>query len=480
MRRGLILNLVSNILFFVCGYVIHFFLGNTLPAAEYGIVGTIMTVLDFEYMFLSNGARQSLAKEISLHRFETRDVIFKALGFQLILIAGFFALNFFGAPLFGIVFNDPDIVFYFKVAAFLIPANGLFVILLGINDGLHRFSTGAVINTLYPIAKLLVIPLILFVFQSQPVLGMEVGYLLALIISILIGLALLVPARKQLAAAHLPAIRFSEIARNTLSFSFFYIMVSLVLSLDTLVVKSVVSPAEMTGYYTGAVNLGKVPYYLVSAFCTIILPVVAKKIGQHDAEGAIKQVKDFIQVIVAVILPIPVILSASSELVLSVFYKPEYAQASPALSCLAFSNFFMGMTVLLNMVLTSFASNKFSDVLSIGSLVVVVPIFIATARFGGITWIATASVTCTFLTMLISYIVLRRNTGNLFYRNTLIALGLNVLLWLGTHLLVTAVHIPNLVALAGVYMFLYLLFLGILVAFRIIRIPEIRNANKLS
>lgn len=472
MRKGLVLNLVSNILFFVCGYVIHFFLGNTLPAAEYGIVGTIMTVLDFEYMFLSNGARQSLAKEISLHRFETRDVVLKSLGFQILIIAFFFAINYFGAPLFGIIFKDSSIIFYFKVAAFLIPANGLFVILLGINDGLHRFSSGAIINTIYPISKLLVIPLILFVFQSQPVLGMEIGYLAALTISILIGIILLIPAHEQLAATNLPSIRFSEIARNTLSFSFFYIMVSLVLSLDTLVVKSVVSPAEMTGYYTGAVNLGKIPYYLVSAFCTIILPVVAKKIGQHDIDGAVKQVKDFIQIIVIAVLPIPVILSASSSVVLSVFYKPEYGQAGTALSCLAFSNFFMGMTVLFNMVLTSFASNKFSDMLSVGSLVIVVPIFLAAAKNGGITWIAAASVTCTFLTMLISYLVLRKKTGNLLYKNTIIAVTLNALLWAVTRMLFSAFKISNLFILAAAYALLYTCFIGTLLTLKVFKIPK--------
>ena len=477
MRKGLVLNLVSNILFFACGYVIHFFLGNTLPAAEYGIIGTITTVLDFEYMFLSNGARQSLAKEISLHRFETRGVVLKALGFQFLVIAFFFVLNFFGAPLFGTVFKDQSIVFYFRVAAFLIPANGLFVVLLGINDGLHRFSTGAIINTIYPISKLLVIPLILFAFPTRPVLGMEVGYLAALIISILVGLVLLIPAHRQLAATHLPSIQFSEIARNTLSFSFFYIMVSLVLSLDTLIVKSTVSPAKMTGYYTGAVNLGKIPYYLVSAFCTIILPVVAKKTGQHDLDGAVKQVKDFIQIIVIAVLPIPVIISASSTVVLSVFYKPEYGQAGNTLSCLAFSNFFMGMTVLFNMVLTAFASNKFSDALSIGSLIIVVPVFIMSAKYGGIVWIAIASATCTFLTMLISYLALYRKTGNLLYRSTLISMVLNGLLWVITRALFSTLEVTNLFMLAAAYVLLYVCFICALLILKIFKIPK-NNCTK--
>ena len=100
MRRGLIYSLSSNVIFFVSGYVLHFFLGNTMSAINYGVVGTIITVLDFEYMFLSNGARQSLSKEISMKRYSTLSVIAKTIAFQLIVIAFFFVINFFGAPIF--------------------------------------------------------------------------------------------------------------------------------------------------------------------------------------------------------------------------------------------------------------------------------------------------------------------------------------------------------------------------------------------
>ena len=143
MRRGLVLNLISNVMFFVSGYVLHYFLGNSMPPAAYGVVGTIITVLDFEYMFVSNGARQSLASQISRHKYDIADVIGKTIAFQLLVIAVFFCINFFGAPLFGIVLNDASLDFYFRVAAFLVIANGLQVILLGINDGLQRFGTSA-------------------------------------------------------------------------------------------------------------------------------------------------------------------------------------------------------------------------------------------------------------------------------------------------------------------------------------------------
>jgi O-antigen/teichoic acid export membrane protein len=473
MKRGIVLNLASNILFFVCGYAIHFFLGNTMPAAEYGIVGTIMTVLDFEYMFLSNGARQSIAKEISFRHYNVRDVILKSIGFQLILITFFFLLNFVGAPLFGKVLNDGSLVFYFRIAAFLVPANGLFVILLGINDGLQHFSLGAILNTLYPVAKLSVIPLIIFIFHDTPVLGVEIGYLGALIVSIAVGLILIFPYRHELADDSNKTIPFHIVVRNTLSFSIFFIMVSLILSIDTLVVKAVVTPSSMTGYYTGAVNLGKIPYYLVYAFCTIALPVVAKAMGQGDSKGAVRKIHDFILVIVSAILPIPVIVSATSPALLSAFYQNSYAIASSALSCLAFSSLFMGITVLLNMALSSFSPNKFSDLLSLASMIIVVPIFIVSAQLGGINAISCASMICTFITMIISAIVLMKAAGRgILSRQIIIIIGCNCILWGLLKTVSQHLEASNIIQLAGFYCFIYLLFVALLLILKLLPDPR--------
>ncbi|MFT9305200.1 MAG: oligosaccharide flippase family protein [Bifidobacterium aquikefiri] len=472
MRKGLVLNLVSNVVFFVAGYIIHYFLGNTMPAASYGIVGTIMTVLDFEYMFLSNGARQSLAKEISMRRFDVGDVIRKSLLFQLLLILVFFCINFFGAPLFSAILNDPSLAIYFRIAAFLVPANGLFVLLLGISDGIQRFSTSALLSTIYPIAKLSVIPLIIFFFQKDPVAGMEIGYLLALLFSIALGCVFLFRYRKELKSVSTKVIPFRTIAHNTLSFSIFFIMVSLVLSIDTLIVKSVVEPASMAGYYTGAVNFGKLSYYLMTAFFTVILPVVAKAIGQNDVHGAVKQVKQFILLVLAFILPIPVVISASSASLLVSFYHPAYAIAGTTLSFLSLSSFFMGMTVMLNMVHTSFSSNRFSDVLSICSLVIVIPIFILAAKFGGITHIALASMICTGITMVISYLVLARKTGNVITRNAIVAIGANVVLWFVVKLLFHFFDIEGLGIMALTYAVMYGVFISGMLVTHVVVIPK--------
>jgi hypothetical protein len=55
--------------------LMHYFLGKNLTSAEYGIVGTIITIINFGYLFLNNGVRQAVSKEISLNVFNTADDI---------------------------------------------------------------------------------------------------------------------------------------------------------------------------------------------------------------------------------------------------------------------------------------------------------------------------------------------------------------------------------------------------------------------
>lgn len=473
MRRGLVLNLISNIMFFVSGYALHYFLGNSMAPAAYGIVGTILTVLDFEYMFVSNGARQSLASQISRHQYDAIDVIKKTVAFQCLVIACFFALNFFGAPVFAYIFGDSSLAFYFKIAGLLVVVNGLQVILLGINDGLQRFGISALLSTFYPIAKLGVIPLIIFVFRNDPVLGVEIGFILAVLATIMIGCVLLawnhVPLKRRLPAR----IPFSEVARHTLGFSFFFIMVSLVLSMDTLIVKAVVRPADMAGYYTGAMNFGKIAYYLLQAFSTVILPVVAHLMGDGHTEEAVQRIRELLLLACAFILPIAVVISASGSSLLSVFYTDDFTVAAPALSCLALSNFFMGMTVIVNMVLNSVKSSRFSDILSIASLVVAIPLFIVAARFGGITAIAVASVTCTGAVMIASLVRAYQRFGCIITRRTWIVVMVNVVLWVVVHIGCSYIHVENLVLLALLYGMIYVIYVALLLGCRIVRMPRL-------
>ncbi|PLS26504.1 lipopolysaccharide biosynthesis protein [Bifidobacterium parmae] len=461
MRRGLVLNLIGNVAFFVAGYAIHWFLGGFASPADYGVVGTVITVLDFEYLFVSNGARQSLSRNIASHRHDGRQVIVRTLAVQTAIIAVFFLIDFAGAPLFGLMLGDDSLDRYFRYAAFLVPANGLYVVMLGINDGLQRFGRSAFLSTFYPIVKLGTIPLIILVFPHEPVIGVEAGYCGAMILTILIGLAMLLPAWSLLPSGDGTPFRWRDAMHGTLSFSLFFIMASLVLSVDTLVVKAEL-PDRMAGYYTGAMNFGKTTYYLLQAFAVIILPVVSRLIAEDAHDEALAKARGLFLLAFALVAPIAATVSATAPDLLAAFYSPAYAAAAPALSCLAFSSFFMGVTVILNMTLNAERDTRFSDLLSLVSLAVVVPLFVVTTRHG-ITALAVSSMAATFTAMTVSYVEVRRRFGDVMDRRTWVALGCDAALWIVMSVVSRAFAVTDFLALMAVYAVVYGAFAAMLV-----------------
>ena len=486
MNRGLILNLISNLAFFVSGYAIHFFLGGFASPAAYGVVGTVITVLDIEYLFVSNGARQSLSRTLSAGRYDPRDVVAKTLAVQMAIVAVFVLIDVAGAPVFGRVLGDRSLDLYMRLAAFLVPANGLYVVMLGINDGLKRFGHSALLSTMYPLVKLGTIPLIMFVFPDRPVIGVEIGYCASMVLVIVIGALMLAPyliasrrqsrndSRDSRGKARLPRIGWREAAHGTIAFSLFFIMASLVLSADTLVVKAVL-PDGMAGFYTGAMNFGKTTYYLLQAFAVIILPVVAGLIGERRSDEALDRARDLVLLAVVFILPMAVSISATATDLLSSFYSRQFAVAAPALSCLALSSFFMGATVVLNMVLNAERDTRFSDVLSGVSLPVVVVAFVVAARLGGITAVAAVSMGSTFLTMTVSYFEVRRRFGDVMSAIAWRAVGVNVVLWIVMAALGAVLPDRNFIVLVFVYMLEYATYLTLLVAMGILDLKRIRQ-----
>lgn len=178
MYTGIILHILNKAAFVIGSYAMHFFLGRYLSEAQYGMVGTIITIINFEYIFFTDGVRQGMSRSISSLRYDEKHLIRVGLGFQLALIAVFFAGTCFGAPLIAGMLGDMDMIPYIRGVALLLPFTGIYSLALGILNGHKDFKAEAGIGMIYPVLKLSVIPFVMFVFQDA-VFGMEAGFLFA-------------------------------------------------------------------------------------------------------------------------------------------------------------------------------------------------------------------------------------------------------------------------------------------------------------
>ncbi len=452
-------------------YAIHFFLGKALSPAEYGVVGTIITILDFDYLFLNNGVRQSISKALAGGAYDKRDVVKKGIFFQLLMVPLVFGINFFGAPAIASLLGDESLAGYIRYAAFIIPFTGIYFAGLGVFNGMQAFSLEAGIISVYSILKLAVIPLVAFVF-ADPVVGTEAGFFFAA--AAICGVTVWFLIRRR--ACYQPGgekINFWKYAKNALSYSLLFSIVSVIMNMDTLIVKAVTSSDTLVGYYTGAVTFSKVPYYLLAAFYLVVLPVIAQHYGKKQLEQARKIIGELLSVILALVLPIVAVLCASSGAVLSSFYTPQYAQAAGALSFLVVGIFFLGMTLVFCMIISAAEKERFTNWLAVILLVAHVVLSLLLMEKLSITGAALANFICTLAAMAVSGWYAIKLFGQFFHRKHYLLIAVCAVLFLAVLGLFSLLPRLSLPVLALVYLALYLAALG---AMKIFGLFDLRNA----
>lgn len=367
MYTGIILHILNKAAFVIGSYAMHFFLGRYLSEAQYGMVGTIITIINFEYIFFTDGVRQGMSRSISSLRYDEKHLIRVGLGFQLALIAVFFAGTCFGAPVIAGMLGDMDMIPYIRGVALLLPFTGIYSLALGILNGHKDFKAEAGIGMIYPVLKLSVIPFVMFVFQDA-VFGMEAGFLFAGVLIMVISVIQVF--RKRSAFYTFPEkIKVREYVMVAMNYLLLFCVSTVIMNLDTLILKSVSGDNTLVGYYTGVASFAKIPYFLLTAFYTVALPLITRHYEAGEIREAGEEIGSLLDLILVLILPAVTVISAAAGHILALFYKPSYRADGNALSLLIFGTSFLGMTLVFAMILSAASRKKIIAWISAGMLV---------------------------------------------------------------------------------------------------------------
>lgn len=472
MYQGIILHILAKISFILGSYMIHFFLGNYLSPAEYGLIGTIITIMDLEYLLLNNGVRQSISNAISSNTYDDKDIIKKGLILQgiLILIIALFICLF--ANQISNILGDRTLTKYIIITLPIIIFMGLYFALLGIFNGLKDFKTESKILIVYPILKLSVIPFVLFIFQDT-LLGTEAGF----IFSAFLILIICIIATKKIAFPLLnkgKKMDWKTFINSTFTFSLIFIAASIIMNIDLLIVKATIPDAAYAGYYTGATNFSKIPYYLLTAIFLVVLPVITTLYIKGEQKALKQNIIHIIELVSAAILPIVVLISVTSSSLLPSFYKPEYINGAPALSLLIFGTFFLGSTIILNMIISAMGRKKFTLIISIFLLIMDIVLCLLLTHVYHITGAAFSSFTACGCALIISFIYLSKITGCLISKNLIKILFANALLFIVVYY--SNKHMSfSLITLGLFYIMCYCSFIAFLFLAKIIHKDQLKN-----
>lgn len=475
--KGLIFQTLNSLIFVLCSYIIHYFLGKNMTPAEYGTWGIILVILDFEYLFVNNGVRQAVAREVAYKRYDTIDIIKKSVMLQMILVSGLSVLTVSLARYLSILFHDSIIEIYITIVIIILPFTGLYVITQGAHNGLFLLVQESIIGIIYSVLKLSIIPLS-FCTSFSMVVNAEIGYIFAAAGGMFIGIISLYQKRQNMIKSD-SKVHFKKFTKSALNYSLFFVIVSVALSIDTLILKIFTEKSELIGFYTGAVNFGKISYYILTAFFLVVLPIIAELYEKKELIRLKETVYTVITLINVFVLPIPIFLMASGKQLLSLFYENEYAVASSALLFLSMSDFFMGMIVVFHMIAEAMEKKKFSAIFSVCMILVDIILVCLLTRQMGMTGTALASCLCTFAFLTISYLYVSNLTGIVMNRRILLPVGIAGLYGLAVWQFFQWMNVNNIFIMLGLYGVLYILYVFTMNIFKVINLPTVIQMFKI-
>jgi len=227
-----------------------------------------------------------------------------------------------------------------------------------------------------------------------------------------------VPAWREMVAFSLPLI--------AVSFG-----ISALLNLDLLLLKHFFPASEIVGYYNGAANLGKAPYWVLSAFATTALPSVAAALGSKDAEGARTLVQRHVSYVLLISLPAVALVLPSARQLLVLVYPEPYGAAAGALALLVGSGSALALLTVLTSAITAAGKPRVSMAIVLACTVLQCFAGIVLVPRYGMLGAATANLTTVLCGVAVAGWVVRARFGGVVETGRLLkAAGLSSLLGL--------------------------------------------------
>lgn len=477
MYQGIFFHVAGKLILVLSGYFLHFYLGRSLTVESYGYMGIIMTIINFDYLFLNNGIRQAVSNNIAKDKYNLRDLLIKSLCFEIIFIIILFTINYYCAGIIATILGDISLVPYIKIIAVMIPFLGMYFLNLGVLNGFKFFVCEATIIMIYPLLKLFVIPCV-EVNDKDPVMGVVYGYLLAAVIIFMISICCVI-IKCKIKQNNNPAINMKKYVYSIFDFSVLFSVASLIMSLDIIIVKRFSATKNNVGYYTGVSEFGKAAYYILAAFYLVILPIMSSYHAENRMKDMITKIKEIMQIILVCVLPIVCIITASSKHLLSLFYLPEYSQGKNALSALSMGMFFLGLTIMFCIILSAIGYEKYITYIAVSMIAIYVPLCIILTKIYSITGTAvTTFIICGFFMFFTAYKV-KKIVGSFWTSNHTKAVILQGFIYLFTKAIVNLFNVNHLFLLFSLYIFIYALSFLLALVFKIIDRKEIFRLLKM-
>jgi O-antigen/teichoic acid export membrane protein len=173
--------------------------------------------------------------------------------------------------------------------------------------------------------------------------GAIVGYVIAALGASLLAWRFLGPLEKGQAPFDWRKLVSFGASTTGFAVAFFLLM-----SLDLFAVKAMGGSEAEVGYYTSASTLSKAPYYLFAGLAMSLFPSISKSTSSNNTDLTASYIRQSMRYMLILLVPSVLLISATSQDLLSLVYSSRYIDAAGPLSILAYGLGFLTVFLVLS------------------------------------------------------------------------------------------------------------------------------------
>ncbi len=410
LARGTLWLLFSELAFILSNYLIHVVLARYLGPADYGLFGVIISLYLINRAFLNVGIPRAISKFIPETPSKKKDIFQSALALQVLLAISFASLYiFFSRPISSLLQDASlqDYLVFLGIA--VVPLSFYSLNTSGFLNGLHLFMFQALVKTLFPLLRTLLTILLVFLgfglwgalwgYQLALIFGLvlawfflrrqhDIPHFLArelfltilfiiaflgyyyfhnlLIMGVMLGLGLLSFVYLQTRTTYPEkAILYKRIISFSIPVTIASLALILLRNINILFIKALIVDNEQVGLYTAAYTISTIPYIIFSAVPLALTPSVSRAAAEYNHLLIQKYIAQSLRYLLLLLVPITVLIAASSKPFLTLFYSSAYSEAASVLSVLILGSAFLSVFATLAAVSTGSGKPKVEMILSI-------------------------------------------------------------------------------------------------------------------
>lgn len=332
MGRGMLYQLVSNVILLASSYAIHIGLGRYLGIEEYGSFVVIFALMSTVGLILASGLTDATSKYIAEDNAVLGSIVQHSRKIQLILSTLLFTIYFLSAGAIADLLNDPGLTPYIRISAFVIPVYALYYVYYSYLNGLKLFLKQA--KTLAAVSLARVV--LTFILVSPILFGLGIkGAIIGYISAALIGLILAWTYLRKLDKGS-KDFEWKNLIRFSIPATLFAVMLFILMNADLLFIKALIDEGVDTGYYAAATTMAKAPYFIFAGLALAVLPHISSSTSRNDFQLAASYIKQSMRSMLMLLVPGVLLISATSHDLVSLFYTTRYNEAGNPLSVLVF------------------------------------------------------------------------------------------------------------------------------------------------